>query len=133
MTAMITKHLLSFYKRNHFVLQGNLSGISHKESLHTHESGGSSINWVLGHILHYRCIALSIFENEMPQAEQLKALYDFDTKPNSDTNMHFDELVALYEETQKLLEEILEKHKGICLRRTSWYSLPITKPSTVGR
>lgn len=109
---MISKHLLNFYKRNYFVLQGNLSGISHEESLNTHPTGGSSINWVLGHILHYRCTALSIFKVDMPQAARLKELYDFDTRPDKDNAMPFDKLVELYEETQKKLEEILEKHKG---------------------
>lgn len=111
-TAMITKHLLSFYKRNYFVLEGNLKGITHDESVNTHPTGGSSINWVLGHILHYRCLTLSIFNKDMPQAEQLKALYDFGTKPNANTTLPFEDMVALYEETQKLLEEILEGTKG---------------------
>ena len=107
---MLTKHLLSCYKRNHFILEGNLKGITHQESLHTHPTGGSSINWVLGHILQYRCVALSIFGKALPQADALKKCYDFETKPNTNTAWPLDELIALYEDTQKQIEAVLTDH-----------------------
>ena len=106
---MLSKHLKSFYERNHFVISGNLTDITHEESVQTMPSGGSSINWIIGHIVHYRLRSLKYLGHTHPEAERIKALYDFNTKPNLHTALPLETLKTLYEETQLQLLQLLDK------------------------
>jgi hypothetical protein len=51
---MNSEILATQYAFNHFVLQKNLDGLSHADSLVQPQPGGNCINWVLGHILANR-------------------------------------------------------------------------------
>lgn len=111
---MLSKHIKSFYQNNHFVLSGNLTDISHHDSLQTPPTGGSSINWVLGHIVCYRMRSLELLGQPQPQLAQMKTLYDFNTLPNSETALPIEELKALYEATQaQLLAELHQLDEGV--------------------
>lgn len=104
---MLSKHIKGFYEKNHFVVTGNLTGISHEESLITPPTGGSSINWVLGHIVRYRAKTLIYLGQPLDNEPQLKALYDFNTVPNSETAMPLETLKTLYETTQKQILDLI--------------------------
>ncbi|CAN5358205.1 hypothetical protein BH09BAC1_BH09BAC1_16480 [soil metagenome] len=106
---MLSKHITSFYKNNHFVVTGNLSDINHEESLVTPPTGGSSINWVLGHIVCYRCRSLETLGQPHPKGANLETLYEFNTLPNSETALSLGALKALYEETQQQLLSLLPR------------------------
>ena len=43
------------------VLEKNLEGVSHEESLVNPQAGGSCLNWVLGHLTRSRNQALALF------------------------------------------------------------------------
>ncbi len=104
---MLSKHLIGFYQKNHFVVTGNLTEISHDESLVTPPSGGSSINWLVGHIVRYRAKTLAYLGHPLANEAQLKELYDFNTIPNSETAMPLEELKALYESSQKQIVDLM--------------------------
>lgn len=88
---------------------GNLADISHEESLQTPPYGGSSINWVLGHIVRYRLRTLKLLGHPHPEEEVYKARYDYNTVPNSETALPFEQLKLLYEDTQKQLTDLIDK------------------------
>ena len=46
--------LIAMLEFSHGILTRNLAGITHGESLRAPDSGGNSLNWVLGHLLFYR-------------------------------------------------------------------------------
>ncbi|HEX4499254.1 MAG TPA: DinB family protein [Thermoanaerobaculia bacterium] len=52
--------LVAMFQFSHGALGRNLEGITHEESLRAPESGGNSLNWVLGHLLYYRNRILSL-------------------------------------------------------------------------
>ncbi len=104
---MLSKHLTGFYQKNHFVVTGNLTDISHEESLITPPSGGSSINWLLGHIVRYRAKTLAYLGHPLANEAQLKALYDYNTVPNSETALPLETLKELYETTQKQILDLM--------------------------
>lgn len=104
---MLSKHIKSFYEKNHFVVTGNLTDISHEESLVTPPTGGSSINWIVGHIVRYRARTLTYLGHPLDNEAQLKALYDYNTVPNAETAMPLEELKALYETTQKQILDLM--------------------------
>jgi hypothetical protein len=43
-----------------FVIQRNLDGVSHGDSLRTPDPGGNSLNWIVGHIVRTRNNALAL-------------------------------------------------------------------------
>jgi uncharacterized damage-inducible protein DinB len=106
---MLSKHVKSFFERNHFVVTGNLTDISHEESLQTSTNGSSSINWVLGHIVRYRLRTLKLLGHPRPDEEVYKALYDYNTVPNGEIALPIEQLKLLYEDTQKQLTDLIDK------------------------
>ena len=106
---MLSKHVKSFFERNHFIVTGNLTDISHEESLQTPPTGGNSINWVLGHIVRYRLRTLKLLGQPHAEEEVYKVLYDYNTVPNSETALPIEQLKALYEDTQKHLTDLMVK------------------------
>jgi len=52
---MITDNVLKQFGMCNFVLKANVGDITQEESLMQPEPAGNCINWVLGHILVYRC------------------------------------------------------------------------------
>lgn len=111
---MLSKHIKGFYEKNHFVVTGNLTDISHEESLVTPPTGGSSINWLMGHIVRYRAKTLAYLGQPLENEPQLKALYDFNTVPNSETALPLEDIKAQYESTQKqILDLIVDIDNGL--------------------
>lgn len=49
---------------SHYTLTANLEGITEDEALTWPKEGGNCINWVLGHIVYTRKVAMSEFDGE---------------------------------------------------------------------
>ena len=56
---MTTDNILKQFEMCNFVLKANVGDISQEESLISPNPTGNCINWVLGHIVVYRCHLLS--------------------------------------------------------------------------
>ena len=62
---MDVKELLIVQLEANFgILQKNLDGITESESLYFPETGGNSLNWVLGHIIYSRNLLLEMLGNK---------------------------------------------------------------------
>lgn len=57
---MTQTDLLDLYKFNQYVLNKNLDGLTHADSLVQATPGGSSIHWILGHLLATRNATLRL-------------------------------------------------------------------------
>ena len=51
------------------VLQRNLEGVSHEQSLQRPASGANNLNWVLGHVAHARVGVVRLLGREAPAWE----------------------------------------------------------------
>lgn len=54
----MNEEVKTIFKFNGFVVNKNLEGISHEESLKSSDRGGNCINWVIGHIVVTRDVLL---------------------------------------------------------------------------
>ncbi|TAM82812.1 MAG: DinB family protein [Acidobacteria bacterium] len=66
------------------VLQRNLEGISHEESLAQPCPGGNCLNWVLGHLLHVYNNALPLLHQEPVMEKKVLERYARGAAPLSD-------------------------------------------------
>jgi uncharacterized damage-inducible protein DinB len=86
-----------------YVLEKNLGGVSHQESLVNPQPGGNCLNWVVGHLTRVRNRALGLF-GEKP----LFPDHDFDAYDDNggvpfsaDTAIPFDELKRRFKALQE--------------------------------
>ncbi|HTG31307.1 MAG TPA: DinB family protein [Thermoanaerobaculia bacterium] len=64
--------IAKIFEASYMSLMLNLEGISHEESLRAPEPGGNSLNWVLGHMLYHRNVAMKLL-NRPPVWDPEKA------------------------------------------------------------
>jgi hypothetical protein len=76
--------LKDLYTTNHGVIQMQLKGVTHSESLIQPPFQANCMNWVIGHILDERCGALSLLDlpGVMSEAESKK--YCYGSEPMTD-------------------------------------------------
>jgi uncharacterized damage-inducible protein DinB len=83
------------------VINRNLEDVSEEESLITPEAGGSSMNWVFGHIIVNRDDVLTMLGQEPVSAEELVNRYKRGSSPTKEVTL--EELRKLFAESQKRL------------------------------
>jgi uncharacterized damage-inducible protein DinB len=88
-----------------YVLEKNLTGVSHEESLVNPGSGGSCLNWVLGHLTRSRNRALALLgQDPMFPNQEFDAYDDNGGKPfRRDTAIGFEELKRRFKALQEPL------------------------------
>jgi uncharacterized damage-inducible protein DinB len=88
-----------------YVLEKNLAGISHQESLLNPQPGGSCLNWVLGHLTRSRNQALRLLgQKPLFANEEFDSYDDNGGKPfRRETALQFDELKRRYQALQEPL------------------------------
>lgn len=69
---------------NYEVLKNNLDGITHEQSLLQPQGGGNCLNWVLGHIVATRDIALQLLKQEPVWSKEEAASYRRGSPPIRD-------------------------------------------------
>lgn len=67
--------LISIIKYNHFAVNKNLENIDQQYSLREPESGGNSINWVLGHIVVNRDRVLKFLGHKKMCDKNMEKIY----------------------------------------------------------
>jgi len=87
------------------VIGVNLDGVLHEESVLHPQSGGSSINWILGHLVVSRNSALKLLGEEPVWTDDQCAPYTRGSALPSDpgTYLSLDEIRAALQETQERL------------------------------
>jgi len=97
---------LSIYKVNNRVVNINLEGLTHADSLVSPEPGGNCINWILGHMIVSRDDVNEILGINKISNEKLLAKYSRGTEPiTADNAVDFKELLDTFNKSQAAIEE----------------------------
>jgi uncharacterized damage-inducible protein DinB len=90
------------FEMNYKVLNKNLEGITHDQSLIQPEGGGNCLNWVLGHIIATRGFAAQMLKQEPVWSKEITSVYERGSKPLEDGSnaQPIKKLVADLEESQ---------------------------------
>jgi uncharacterized damage-inducible protein DinB len=93
-----------------YVLERNVAGVSHEESLINPKPGGSCLNWVVGHLTLSRNHALQLFgQKPMYDNEELAAYVGDDNVPLTRENaISFEELKHRFKALQEPLVTCLD-------------------------
>ncbi|TKJ36584.1 hypothetical protein CEE37_14995 [candidate division LCP-89 bacterium B3_LCP] len=75
--------LIKLYRINLMVIEKNLQGVSHEDSLYQPEPGGNSINWVLGHITATRNSVMKVMDKVPVWGGDEAAVYARGTDPTA--------------------------------------------------
>ena len=93
---------------NNNVLKVNTEDVTHEESLIRPTSGGNCINWAVGHLLRSRQFLLKVALKDWSIPPEVEKAYE---RGSSGDDFHlfpqFPELLAMWDETQTLLDEAL--------------------------
>lgn len=132
--SMHTKTIAHLFGISSRVLERNLEGVSHEESLINPQPGGSCLNWVLGHLTRARNQALALFgQSPMFPNEEFDTYDDNGGKPfRPETAIPFDELKRRY---QALQEPLLKGVNGLdpeAMDRPAPFSPTSNPKETVG-
>jgi uncharacterized damage-inducible protein DinB len=101
--------LETIYNLNHGVIHTNLKGISQEESIKPSGDGGTSINWILGHLILTRDSIFQILGVDKMFPENLKPIYSRGTKNVTAENAEkLETLLQLLDKTQEVLKSEIE-------------------------
>jgi len=104
------KILAEPFKRNNNVLDRQVVGLTHADSLRQPEPRGNCLNYVIGHILVGRDNVLEMLGAERLLSEDEKERYDTDAAPITvveDGVIAFERLLVFMRESSRLIEEAL--------------------------
>ena len=97
---------LTVYKMNNRVVNINLEGLTHADSLVSPEHGGNCINWILGHMIVSRDDVNKILGIDKISNENLLAKYSRGTEPITAGNaVDLKELLDTFNKSQAAIEE----------------------------
>lgn len=100
---MDSAQLLGTLKRNLDLIKRDTAGISDADAL-KRIGQGSSLNWVVGHILSSRTRILDVLGVQAGfNHEDIRALYGRETKPDAARDLPLSELLRLLDSTQELI------------------------------
>lgn len=93
-----------------YVLEKNVAGVSHQESLINPDPGGSCLNWVVGHLTLSRNRALRLFGQEpMYDNEEFAAYAGEDVPLTRENAISFEELKRRFKALQEPLVNCLDR------------------------
>jgi hypothetical protein len=97
--------LIAMFEVSYGALTRNLEGITAEESLRAPDSGGNSLNWVLGHLLFHRNKTLSLLGAPPAWDSSLAARYARGSAPlgPDDDAEPFEVLRAGFDRSQEIL------------------------------
>ena len=104
------KIITSMLKRNYWVIQHQLEGLTHEDCLLQLPFRGNCMNWVLGHMMVSRDSMLRRIGKEPLWDEQCQKLYGADSDPiiNGDDAVHLDKILQDLERSQDILIPAIE-------------------------
>lgn len=108
---MMNDLLRRAYLRNQRVIHAQADGLTHEQSLTQTEFNVNCFNWVLGHIVDSRSRLLVAFGRDQVMPDATGIRYRRESEPVTEDGpdvVPFDELLAMLDETQSALDEMLE-------------------------
>lgn len=114
--------LIKMFTLNNTLLNRQISTITHAESLVQPENLPNSINWLVGHLVSSRSMALQRVKQEPMWSDEVRARYrngSLPIKEDGEGVQQFETLVATYNESQERLIRGLE---AMTLEDLSQYS-----------
>jgi uncharacterized damage-inducible protein DinB len=117
-----------------YVLEKNLGGVSHQESLINPQPGGSCLNWIVGHLTRSRNQALGLFgQKPMFPSEEFDAYDDNGGAPfRRESAIHFDELKRRFKALQEPLVNGLDGMRPDAMDKPAPFSPTGNPKETVG-
>lgn len=117
----------------HFVVQRNMVGISHEESLVQPQAAGSSVNWVLGHIVRTRNHTLRLLGAEPLYPDDMFSAYgERDTPVGEDEALPVARLLDCFDALQAPLMEGLGAATADALNEPAPFSPTGDPDETIG-
>ena len=87
----------------------DIGDLTQEQSLITRVPGGSNANWLVGHLIHYRCEILRASGNEAPWGPEMSTRYGYgSTAPQRDQAESFKKLIEIFKSTQALVSQALK-------------------------
>lgn len=105
-----TDVLANVFKRNKMVIERQVQGLSHTDSLLQPDMRGNCLNFVLGHILAHREIVMEMLGLEAMMTPFERSRYDHGAEPifaEGEGVMHLDKLVDLIDKSNDVIIEAL--------------------------
>ena len=114
------------------MIEKNIEGLSHEDSLAQPLPGGNCANWVMGHIVNARNLALGIMGREPLPAPEKYAPYGNEPVTGDANALPWSELVESFQKSQALLEEGLQEMSAEALSGPAPFSPTGNPDETVG-
>ena len=114
-----------------YVIQKNVEGISHEESL-KQPPAGNCANWVLGHIVSARNTALGLVGQQPLAPPEKFAAYGNEPITGDSDALPWNELVELFQRTQAPFEAGLSSLSAATMRQPAPFSPRGNPDETVG-
>ncbi len=102
--------LIQIYQRTHYIIHRQTEGISNVQSVIQPPVRGNCMNWILGHILTERDIALRVLGAEIVLTPAEVEIYKRESDPITamEDAIPFDQLLAKYDLSQERIETALK-------------------------
>ncbi len=129
---MYTNSLVSQLQLTSYVMQKNLAGLSHEETLQSPEGGGNCMNWVVGHIVRGRVMLQTVLgQDPMFDLDEL-AIYNDKPLANANRAMPIEELLKRFDALQDPLATGLAGVPAEMLSKKAPFSPANNPDETVG-
>jgi uncharacterized damage-inducible protein DinB len=81
---MNPEKLIPYFERTHWVIKRQTDGLSHADSLLKSPGWDNCMNWVLGHIVHYRDVTLDLLGEGPSLSQEETEVYRRESEPLTD-------------------------------------------------
>jgi hypothetical protein len=76
--------VVKYYERTQWLIKQQAKGLSHADSMLTLPSWDNCMNWVLGHLLHYRDNVLRLLGDQPTMSDEDMLIYKRESEPLTD-------------------------------------------------
>lgn len=103
--------LIQLFSRAHWIMKSQTDGLTHANSMLQLPYWNNNMNWVLGHILHYRDKALLLLGEESVMDDGESVIYARESEPLKDAAVavELSRLLRIAAQSQERLETALKK------------------------